>query len=57
MYGSDKSKFDYIINLNELGIDLEESINSKIASRYIMSENKIKTLQLATFAAGCFWGS
>jgi peptide-methionine (S)-S-oxide reductase len=21
-----------------------------------MSENKIKTLQLATFAAGCFWG-
>ena len=22
----------------------------------MMSENKIKTLQLATFAAGCFWG-
>jgi peptide-methionine (S)-S-oxide reductase len=47
---------DYIINLNELGVDLEKTINSKIANRYIMSENKIKTLQLATFAAGCFWG-
>ena len=22
----------------------------------MMSENEIKTLQLATFAAGCFWG-
>ena len=45
-----------IVNLNELGVDLEKTINSKIANRYIMSENKIKTLQLATFAAGCFWG-
>ena len=40
---------DHIINLNELGVDLEKTINSKIANRYIMSENKIKTLQLATF--------
>ena len=47
---------DHVINLNELGVDLEKTINSKIANRYIMSENKIKTLQLATFAAGCFWG-
>jgi peptide-methionine (S)-S-oxide reductase len=47
---------DCIVNLNELGVDLEKSINSKIGNRYIMSENKIKTLQLATFAAGCFWG-
>ena len=45
-----------IIQWDELGIDLEKTINSKIANRYIMSENKIKTLQLATFAAGCFWG-
>ena len=28
--------FDYIIHCNELGIDLEKSINSKIASIYII---------------------
>jgi hypothetical protein len=32
VYGCNKSKLDCIINPNELGIDLEESINSRIAS-------------------------
>jgi hypothetical protein len=32
VYGCNKSKPDCIINSNELGIDLEESINSRIAS-------------------------
>jgi S-adenosylhomocysteine hydrolase len=32
LYGCNKSKLDCIINPNEFGIDLEESINSRIAS-------------------------
>jgi peptide-methionine (S)-S-oxide reductase len=53
-----KKRSDCIIRWNEIGIDLEKSINAKIAAgtSYMLSENKVKTLQLATFAAGCFWG-
>jgi hypothetical protein len=32
LYGCNKSNLDCIINPNELGIDMEESINSRIAS-------------------------